>query len=97
MPLYERILARMEVGTNRFLSQVGRLTLINSVIFSMEVIWLRTFVLSTKSIQMIQSAMLRFVWHGSIHSIKLIPCSFSKLEYSKSKGGPGTKNMALYE
>lgn len=87
IPLYERLTARLAVWTNRLLSQAGRLTLINSVMFSMTVYWSRAFILPIKLIKMIRRALSNFFWHGTVFSNKLSPCAFSKLEQPKSRGG----------
>lgn len=96
MPLFEKITARLQSWSNKLLSQAGRLTLLNSVIFSMTVYWARTYILPAKHVHMIRSAMLRFFWHGNIHSKKLVPISFKKLEKPKCLGGLGIKDLLAW-
>lgn len=96
LPLYDKICSTMNCWANRFLSQAGRLVLIKSVISSMMVYWSMTFILPIKLINMIRNAMLRFFWTGSIHSRKIIPCSFGLMELPKNKGGLGILNLQTW-
>jgi hypothetical protein len=95
-PLYEKISAVFDKWHNKYLSQAGRITLLKSVIFSMSVYWSRTFLLPSKLISMLRTAMINFLWSGSIHTKKLPPIAFSKLELPKSKGGLGMLNLRVW-
>jgi hypothetical protein len=75
------------------LSQAGRLTLIKSIIFAMQVYWARTFVLPFKLIKMIRSAIMRFFWTGRTMGRYLAPIKFSSLEIPLNKGGLGLFNL----
>lgn len=93
MKLYDKITHTMKAWANRFLSQAGRLTLIKSVIFSFTTYWSRTFILPKKLIHMIRKVMCNFLWFGSIHSNRLKPFNFCKVETKKSMGGLGIINI----
>jgi hypothetical protein len=93
LPLYQRITARMNLWTTRKLSQAGRLTLIKSIIFAMQVYWARMFVLPFKLIKMIRSAIMKFFWTGKTMGRYLAPIKFNSLEAPLNKGGLGLFNL----
>jgi hypothetical protein len=93
LPLYERITARLYSWTTLKLSQAGRLTLVKSVIFAMQVYWARTYVLPMKLMKMIRSAFMRFLWTGRTAGKYIAPVNFKIVQLPLSKGGLGIINL----
>lgn len=63
--LIERIASKIRSWTSNWLSYAGRLQLIKSVIFSMQVYWSSLFILPKKVLSAIQQSLRRFLWKGS--------------------------------
>jgi hypothetical protein len=59
----------------------------------MSTYWTRHYILPIKLINMISSALNKFLWHGDPFSRKLIPISFYKLFDAKKYGGLGITNI----
>lgn len=93
MPMFARITARMNYWTSRTLSQAGRLTLIKSIVFSMQVYYARTFILPKKLLNMVRSALRKFFWKGTMESKYQAPTSFETLERPICFGGLGIMNV----
>lgn len=89
VPLYENIAAVMNRWENRFIAQPRRLVIINAVILAMIVYWSRTFVLPTKLISMIRTAIIKFLWSGSVHAKRIVPNSIQKVGKIKERKGFG--------
>ncbi|XP_019252627.1 PREDICTED: uncharacterized protein LOC109231417 [Nicotiana attenuata] len=53
-PLLEKMLGRIQSWTSKFLSYAGRIQLIKSMLFSIQVFWSQVFVLPKKLIQLIE-------------------------------------------
>lgn len=95
-PLYEKITSLLSSWQNRFLSQAGRLTIINSIVFSMCGYWRSTFLLPCKLVAKIRSALICFLWTGTAYKRYLAPISSSKLELPKPLGGLNIKNISIW-
>lgn len=62
--LIEKITSRISSWTSRFLSFVGRLRLIKSVLFSMSNFWCAMFILPSKVIKKVEQLCSSFFWKG---------------------------------
>lgn len=65
MPLVERITARIQLWTSSSLTYAGRLQLIKSVLFSIQVYWSSIFILPGATIKKIESILTAFLWRGT--------------------------------
>ena len=63
--LIERIISRAKSWSSRFLSYTGRIQLIKSVLFSIQVYWSSLFILPKKVIRKVESTLRSFLWKGS--------------------------------
>jgi mannosylglycoprotein endo-beta-mannosidase len=63
--LVERIVARARSWTNRALSYAGRLQLINSILFAIQVYWSAIFILPKAVIKQVEGILRAFLWSGS--------------------------------
>lgn len=96
LPLYDKIIGKLDSWANRYLSQAGRLTILKTIIFSMQVYWSRTFVLPIKLIKMIRFAMMRFFWKGNTTSKFLAPIAYTCMEKPVNKGGLGLLDIVAW-
>jgi hypothetical protein len=96
MPLFEKIIEKLHLWPVGKLSQAGRLTIVQSIAVAMTTYWTRHYILPAKLINMITSALNKFLWHGDPFSKKLIPISFNKLFDSKKHGGLGITNICQW-
>jgi hypothetical protein len=65
IPLMERIIARIKLWTSTSLTYAGRLQLIKSVLFSIQVYWSSIFILPCATIKKIESTLAAFLWRGT--------------------------------
>ncbi|KAJ6980751.1 hypothetical protein NC653_024183 [Populus alba x Populus x berolinensis] len=65
IPLVERITSRIKLWTSSSLTYVGRLQLIKSVLFSIQVYWSSMFILPCATIRKIESILAAFLWKGN--------------------------------
>jgi len=63
--LVDRITAKVQHWTCRTLSYAGRVQLINSVLFSIQVYWASLFLLPRQVIKNVEQIMKSFLWSGS--------------------------------
>jgi len=63
--LVDCIVARAKSWTSRVLSFVGRLQLVQSVLFSIQVYWSLMFILSKAVVKKVESTLRSFLWSGS--------------------------------
>lgn len=87
MPMVERIVAKINYWTSRFLSYGGRLQMIKSVLFGMQTYWSQVFLLPKKIIKLIESTCRTFLWTGQCHLSKRALVSWDKVCMPKSTGG----------
>nr|XP_009778828.1 PREDICTED: uncharacterized protein LOC104228121 [Nicotiana sylvestris] len=64
MPLIEKIIARINCWTTKWLSYSGRLQLLKSAIFEMQTYWAQAFLLPKKILKMIVTVCRTFLWTG---------------------------------
>ena len=91
--LIEKITARINSWTSRFLSYAGRLQLIQSVLFSIQNYWCRHFILPKCVIKEINQKCSRFFWKGTNILSKGARVSWSAMCYPKAESGLGIKDI----
>ena len=91
--LVETITTRIKLWTSASLSYAGRLQLIKSTIFSMQVYWSSMFILPAAVTKNIESIMARFLWRGSSLEKHGAKVCWDKICYPLKEGGLGIKRM----
>ncbi|GAV92851.1 zf-RVT domain-containing protein, partial [Cephalotus follicularis] len=90
-PLMEKIWARTNSWTSKYLSYAGRLLLIKSTLASMQVFWCSTFSLPAAVIKECERIMRKFLWDGNGSSRKSGLVKWSKVCLPRHEGGLGIK------
>jgi len=90
--LVARISGRIDSWLVRHLSFVGRLQLISSMLFSLQVYWARIFILSKKIIRLLEQKFNRFLWCGKDSKAKA-KVAWNKLCCPKTEGGLSIKRL----
>jgi hypothetical protein len=65
MLLLEKITKRINSRTSKYLSLTGRLQLLSSILYSIQVFWYGIFILPKKIIKAIEQKFNRFFWNGN--------------------------------
>ncbi|XP_019238427.1 PREDICTED: uncharacterized protein LOC109218515 [Nicotiana attenuata] len=86
-PLIDKILTRIKSWTTRYLSYAGRLQLVKSVLYSIQVYRSQVFVLPRKVIQMIEATCRNFLWTGGNDLSKKALIAWDRLCLPKAAGG----------
>jgi hypothetical protein len=80
----------------KHLSLAGRLQLISSILFSLQVFWARAFIISKKIIRVVEQKLKRFLWCGQDCKAKAkVACE--KIYVPKKEGGLGLRRLARSE
>ncbi|KAJ0008203.1 hypothetical protein Pint_30736 [Pistacia integerrima] len=92
-PLLERILSRIRLWTSASLTYAGRLQLIKSVLFSIQVYWSSMFLLPAATVRRIESILASFLWKGTSLSHSGAKVAWSSVCYPLTEGGLGIKRI----
>jgi hypothetical protein len=92
-PLVERIVSRIRLWTSASLTYAGRLQLIKSTLFSIQVYWSSLFILPTSIIRRIEGIFAAFLWKGTSLTPTGAKVAWASLCYPKSEGGLGIKRI----
>jgi hypothetical protein len=93
--LVERITAKMNSWPVKHLSFAGRLQLLTSILFSIQIFWSRVFILPMKIIHLIEQKFNRFLWSGKDLKDNA-KVAWNRVCTPKSEGGLGIKSLALW-
>lgn len=88
-PLIERLTSRMQSWKVKYLSYAGKLVLVNSVLFAIQVYWSRIMILPRQVIYRVIAISCKFLWGGPEMSKKVTPAGWKKIAKPKDKGGLG--------
>lgn len=95
-PLINKLCAKIDHWTCKFISQAGRAQLVAVVLFGIQNHWANFLFLPKSVLKKIQSVLSHFLWSGTYHG----PCQFkvawSECCYQKSEGGLGFKDLFLW-
>lgn len=86
-PLLEKMLGRTNSWTSRYISYKGRLQLIKTVLFDIQIYWSRIFVLPKKIIKRIETICRTYLWTGGIDSPKKALLAWEKVCCQRTYGG----------
>lgn len=96
LPLINRITKRIELWTNRFISQGGRLQLIGSVLDAIQGYWARFLFLPLQVIKRLSSIFARFLWAGNLSGKCVYKVAWKHCCFPKIEGGLGLKNLHFW-
>jgi hypothetical protein len=82
---------------NHTLSYAGRLQLIKSILFCIQVYWSSLFIILKAIIVKITSLLLCFLWNGSDLASSGAKVAWDKIYLPKEKGGLGMKNQEVWD
>ena len=94
--LLEKIVARIKNWIAKHLSYGGRLQLIKSVLFSLQIYWMGLFILPKKIINKVDQLLRSFLWSGPELKFKGAKVSWDSITCLKSEGGLGIKEMDVW-
>ncbi|XP_040956192.1 uncharacterized protein [Gossypium hirsutum] len=95
--LEEKITKCIQSWASRCLSYAGRLQLIQFVLFSMQNVWCRIFLLPSKVVKKVNKLCSSFLWKGHELSAKGVKVGWDKVCYPKVEGGLGLKNLSVWK
>jgi hypothetical protein len=91
--LLEKITGRIDSWLSRNLSYAGRLQLLSSVLYSLQVYWSGIFILPKSVIKAIEQKFNRFLWNGNSVGSAKAKVSWKDVCYPKREGGLGLKSL----
>ena len=95
-PLIEKTVARIRSWSAKYLSYAGRIQLIKSVLFGIQLYWCQIFVMPKKVMKEIQRICRVFLWTGGDAGSRKAPISWEQLCLPKSCGGWNLKDLGIW-
>ncbi|KAG2292653.1 hypothetical protein Bca52824_039322 [Brassica carinata] len=95
-PLLQKIKAKINIWTAKYLSFAGRLQMISSVISGIINFWCAAFVLPVECINQINSLCAAYLWKGSLDGRYNARVAWDSVTTPKSEGGLGLKNIRIW-
>lgn len=92
-PLIQKILSKINCWATKFLSYAGRLQLIKSVLFGIQVYWSQVFVIPQKVLKLLQTACRVFLWTGKASVSKRALVAWDKVMQPVQAGGLNVINL----
>ena len=92
-PLVDRITSRVSSWTARFLSFVGRLQLIKSVLYGIQSFWNGLFILPKAVIRQVEQILRQFLWKGPQLGTRGAKVAWEDLSLPTKEGGLGIKKL----
>ncbi|XP_022874167.1 uncharacterized protein LOC111392993 [Olea europaea var. sylvestris] len=94
--LVDRIIATAKSWTCQALSYAGRLQLINTVLFSIQVYWSSVILLPKAVIKQVENSLRVFLWKGSDLGIGGAKVAWAKISMPKEEGGLGLRGLEIW-
>jgi hypothetical protein len=94
--LITRITGRIDSWLSRNLSFAGRLQLISSVLYNLQVYWSSIFILPKRVIKDIEQKFNRFLWNGNVAGGAKAKVSWTDVCLPKKEGGLGLKRLNIW-
>ena len=94
--LVDRIVARAKSWTSHVLSFAGRLQLVQSVLFSIQVYWSSMFILPKAVVKKVESTLCSFLWRGLELRKGGARVAWSSVCLPKEEGGLGIKSVECW-
>ena len=92
-PLLVKIIAKIKLCTSRFLSFVGRLQLISSVLYSIQTYWASMFIIPKVTCYKIKLMFNGFLWSGKDVNARRPKVGWKSLYRTKEEGGLGLRHI----
>nr|TKR98083.1 hypothetical protein D5086_0000206310 [Populus alba] len=94
--LIDRITSRIKVWTSASLTYAGRLQLVKSTLFSIQVYWSSMFILPCATVKKIESILSAFLWKGTALTHTGAKVAWTSLCYPLQEGGLGIKSIKTW-
>jgi hypothetical protein len=91
--LLEKISSQINSWMAKHLSFAGRLQLLSSVLYIIQIYWLNIFILPKKVIKAIEQKFNRFLWNGNEECFPKAKVSWESICVPKREGGLGLKRL----
>ena len=91
-----KVMKRIEVWCNRWISLGGRYTLVKSGLEGQPMYWMSMEAIPRFILNQIQKLMFKFLWNGRKDSQKIHLCRWELLSRPKKFGGWSFRNMVLF-
>jgi len=91
--LVDRITSKVRHWTCRTLSYAGRVQLINSILFFIQIYWASLFLLPGRVIKNLEQIMRSFLWSGSDMRTTRVKVAWDQVCLPKKEGGLGIKRI----
>lgn len=95
-PILDKIKRKIHCWSSRTLSYAGRIQLINSVIFHIQVYWSSVMVLPVSILKKIESLCLNFLWQGQEEKKAMALVSWQQICLPRHEGGLGVKQIKVW-
>ena len=92
--LVDSITSRITHWTSRFLSYAGRLQLVNSVFFVIQMYWSLLFILPFRVYKKLEKLISKFLWFGSSMSSPFLKVPWEVVTRPRKEGGLGIKKLS---
>ena len=95
-PLIDKIIAKISSWTAKKLSYVGRVQLVQTVLFGIQAFWAQLYIIPTKILKLIEGYYRSNVWSGSNEITKKSLIAWSRICLPKASGGLNLINQAVW-
>jgi hypothetical protein len=94
--LVEKIASCINSWSSKKLSFAGRLQLLSSILYSIQVYWSSIFILPKSILKDISQKFSHFLWNGSDSNTAKAKISWNNICFPKKKGGLGLKDVEIW-
>jgi hypothetical protein len=93
--LLDKIAGRINSWSSRKLSFAGRLQLLSSILYSIQVYWSSIFILPKRILKDINQKFSRFLWNVNYGNAAKAKVSWTDICFPKKEGGLGLKDVEI--
>ena len=92
-PLIDKIMVRIQAWTSRSLSFAGRLQLLSSVLYNIQMYWCSMFIIPKYTIAKIEQLFSTFLWSGKLGNASRAKIRWEYVCLPKEEGGLGLRRV----
>ena len=92
-PLIDKILTRIQAWTSRSLSFAGRLQLLGSVLYNIQMYWCSMFIIPKYTLAKIEQLFSSFLWSGKVGNARRAKIRWESVCLPKEEGGLGLRRV----
>ena len=92
-PLIDKIMVRIQAWTSRSLSFAGRLQLLSSVLYNIQMYWCNMFIIPKYTIAKIEQLFNSFLWSGKLGNSSRAKIRWEYICVPKEEGGLGLRRV----